>query len=29
MLKQLWLKLLVALTIWMVLIVLMWAVGII
>ena len=29
MLKQLWLKVLVALTIWMVLIIVMWAVGII
>jgi hypothetical protein len=28
-LKQLWLKVLVALTIWMVLIIIMWAVGII
>jgi hypothetical protein len=28
-LKQLWLKVLVALTIWMVLIIVMWAVGII
>lgn len=29
MLKQLWLKVLVALTIWIALIVLMWAIGII